>query len=200
MRNGNVHLAQARGLAQGARLADTAGASHAGGMSTLSSKAGASPRPNCVNLPIAVVPVVAASLLGSAATVPQIPGWYAALAKPPFNPPNWLFAPGWTALFAIMALSVYRILRLPAEAPGKSGALLAYHVQLLLNVPWSFAFFGTQSPLAGILVILPLLAMILVTIARFRPLDRLAANLFWPYAAWVSFATVLTVSIWWLNR
>ncbi len=200
MRNGNVHLAQAWGLAQGSRLADTADAPHAGGMSTLSSKAGPSPRPIWVDLLIAIVPVVAASLLGSAVTVPQIPGWYATLAKPPFNPPNWLFAPVWTALFAIMALSVYRILRLPAETPGKSGALIAYHVQLLLNALWSFVFFGMQSPLIGIVVILPLLAMILVTIKRFAPLDRLAANLFWPYAAWVSFATVLTISIWWLNR
>ncbi|KFC73151.1 TspO/MBR family protein [Bosea sp. LC85] len=147
MRNGNVHLAQARGVAQGARLADTADAPHAEGISTLSSKARNSPRPIWGDLSIAVVPVVAASLLGSAATVPQIPGWHAALAK-----------------------------------------------------PWSFAFFGMQSPLAGILVILPLLAMILVTITRFRPLDRHAANLLRPYAAWVSFATLLTISIWLLNR
>ncbi|CAM5762806.1 TspO/MBR family protein [Bosea minatitlanensis] len=149
---------------------------------------------------IAIVPVVAASLLGSAATVPQIAGWYAGLAKPPFNPPNWIFAPVWTALFALMALAVFRILRVPVGQPGRRRALLAYHLQLLLNVAWSFAFFGANSPLAGLAVILPLLAAILATIAAFRPLDRLASNLLWPYLAWVGFATLLNASIWWLNR
>ncbi|RDJ21966.1 tryptophan-rich sensory protein [Bosea caraganae] len=149
---------------------------------------------------LALIPVVAASLLGSTVTFPQIPTWYAGLVKPPFNPPNWLFAPVWTTLFAMMAFSVFRVLRLPKGMPGRRGALAAYHVQLLLNVLWSCAFFGLQSPAAGIVVILALLAMIVVTIARFRSLDRVSANLFWPYFAWVSFATLLNVSIWWLNR
>ena len=151
-------------------------------------------------LAIAILPVVAASIAGSAATVPQIPTWYAGLVKPPFNPPNWIFAPVWTALYAMMALAVFRILRLPIGIPGRRRALLAYHLQLLLNLAWSFAFFGANSPLAGLAVILPLLAAILATIATFRPLDRLAANLFWPYLAWVGFATLLNASIWWLNR
>jgi tryptophan-rich sensory protein len=149
---------------------------------------------------IAILPVVAASVLGSAVTVPQIPGWYAGLAKPPFNPPNWVFAPVWTALFALMALAAFRILRSPVRTPGRRRALLAYHLQLLLNIAWSFAFFGANSPLAGLAVILPLLAAIAATIATFRPLDRLAANLLWPYFAWVCFATLLNASIWWLNR
>ena len=149
---------------------------------------------------IAILPVVAASLLGSAATVPQIASWYAGLAKPPFNPPNWIFAPVWTALFALMALAAFRILRLPAGLPGRRRALLVYHLQLVLNIGWSFAFFGANSPVAGLFVILPLLALILATIAAFRPLDGLAANLLWPYFAWVAFATLLNASIWWLNR
>lgn len=149
---------------------------------------------------IAILPVVAASLLGSAATVPEIPTWYATLAKPPFNPPNWVFAPVWTALYAMMALSVFRILRLPSATPGRREALAAYHVQLALNLLWSFAFFAFQSPLAGLAVILPLLAMILVSIRLFGRLDGGSAGLLWPYAAWVAFATLLNLSIWWLNR
>jgi tryptophan-rich sensory protein len=149
---------------------------------------------------IAILPVVAASVLGGAVTVPQIAGWYAGLAKPAFNPPNWIFAPVWTALYALMALAAFRILRIPVGVPGRRRALLVYHLQLLLNIGWSFAFFGANSPLAGLIVILPLLVLILATIAAFRPLDRLAANLLWPYLAWVSFATLLNASIWWLNR
>lgn len=169
-------------------------------MSDMTTRASSTQRPWWVDLLIAVIPVVAASLIGNAVTLPQIPTWYPTLAKPPFNPPNWLFGPAWTLLFTLMAISVWRILRLPAETPGKGSALAAYHAQLALNVLWSCVFFGLQSPLGGIVVILPFLALILVTIATFRPLDRLAANLLWPYVAWVSFATLLNVSIWWLNR
>lgn len=169
-------------------------------MSTAQSHAETAPRPFWIDALIAIVPVVAVSVLGNAVTIPQIATWYATLVKPPFNPPNWVFGPVWTTLFALMAYGVYRILRLQSGTPGRSGALIAYHVQLALNLAWSCMFFGLNSPLGGIAVIVPFLAMILVTIALFRPLDRLAADLQWPYVAWVSFATVLNVSIWWLNR
>lgn len=95
--------------------------------------------------------------------------------QPPFNPPNWIFAPVWTALYALMALGVFRILRLPVGTPGRRRALLVYHLQLLFNIGWSFAFFGANSPVAGLAVILPLIVLIAATIAAFRPLDRLAS-------------------------
>lgn len=150
---------------------------------------------------LAILPVVAASLIGSAVTVPQIPGWYADLAKPPFNPPNWLFAPVWTTLFALMALAAFRTWRLPVGTAGRTQALLAYHVQLALNVLWSCAFFGLNSPAAGFGVIVLLLAAMIWTMRCFARLgDRLSVALFVPYLAWVSFATLLNASIWWLNR
>ena len=106
--------------------------------------------PLWATLTIAILPVVTASIAGSAVTVPQIPIWYAGLLKPPFNPPNWIFAPVWTALYALMALGIFRILRLPVGTPGRRRALLIYHLQLLFNIVWSFAFFGANSPLAGL--------------------------------------------------
>lgn len=185
-------------------LASRAGLFHLPGMDSSSTAGGRKPatrqRPLWMDGLIALAPVVIVSLLGNAVTMPQIPGWYATLAKPSFNPPNWLFGPVWTTLFLLMAYGVFRILRLPADTPGRGRALLAYHVQLALNLAWSCVFFGLQSPLGGLFVIVPFLAAILLTIALFAPLDRLAANLQWPYVAWVSFATVLNVSLWWLNR
>lgn len=162
--------------------------------------AGSAPRPFWIDALIAIVPVVAVSVLGNAVTIPQVLTWYPTIAKPPFNPPNWVFGPVWTTLFLLMAYGVYRILRKPAGTPGKTPALIAYHGQLAFNLAWSCVFFGLNSPLGGLLVIAPFLAMILVTIALFARIDRLAANLQWPYVAWVSFATLLNVSIWWLNR
>ncbi|HEV7328704.1 MAG TPA: TspO/MBR family protein [Bosea sp. (in: a-proteobacteria)] len=150
---------------------------------------------------LAILPVVAASLIGSAVTVPQIPGWYAGLAKPPFNPPNWLFAPVWTMLFALMALAAFRTWRLSIGTAGRAQALLAYHVQLALNMLWSCAFFGLNSPAGGLVVIALLLAAIVWTMRRFAGLgDKLSVVLFAPYLAWVSFASLLNALIWWLNR
>lgn len=150
---------------------------------------------------LAILPVIAASLIGSAVTVPQIPGWYAGLAKPPFNPPNWLFAPVWTTLFALMALAAFRVWRLPAGTASRTQTLLAYHVQLALNMLWSCAFFGLNSPAVGLVVIALLLAAMIWTMRCFAGLgDRLSVALFVPYLAWVAFASLLNASIWWLNR
>lgn len=151
-------------------------------------------------LALAIIPVIATSVAGGAVTVPQIGGWYAGLIKPSFNPPNWIFGPMWTALYALMAFAVFRILRLPIGTPGRRRALVVYHVQLLLNFTWSFAFFGANSPVAGLVVIISLLIAIVATIAAFRPLDRIASLVLWPYLAWVGFATLLNASIWWLNQ
>jgi translocator protein len=151
-------------------------------------------------LAYAVVPIIACSFLGNMATQPNIPGWYAGLIKPAFNPPNWLFPIAWTILFALMAYAVFRIWKWPASTPGRNRALVVFYVQLALNCTWSFAFFGAQSPLLGLVVIVPFLAMIIVAIRAFNVVDPFASWLLWPYAGWVSFATLLNVSIYALNR
>jgi tryptophan-rich sensory protein len=150
-------------------------------------------------LAFAVLPVVAAGALGTFATTPNIPTWYATLQKPGFTPPNWLFAPVWTVLYLMMAFAAWRILSLPRTFPGRSGALMAFFVQLSLNAAWSWAFFALHSPLAGMCVIVPLLLLIALTMKLFWPLDRIAALLLAPYLAWVCYATALNMAIWSLN-
>jgi translocator protein len=174
----------ARGLAPGAGMGDERG------MKSV----------NYLHAAYSVVPVILASLAGNAITIPKINGWYATLVKPSFNPPNWLFGPAWTLLFGLMAYAVYRIWRLEPDTPGRTAALVVFHLQLIVNIGWSAAFFGMQSPLLGLVVIAIFLALILVTIWLFYPLDETSGLLLVPYAAWVSFATVLNIAIWWLNR
>lgn len=157
------------------------------------------PTPPLLRFLIAVLPVTAVSILGSMATVPNIPSWYAGLVKPGFTPPNWLFAPVWTLLYAMMAFALWRILSLPKSLPGRSGAIAVFFVQLGLNCLWSWAFFGARSPLAGLVVILALIVAIVATIRAFRPLDRVAAWLLAPYLAWVAYATALNGAVWHLN-
>jgi len=148
---------------------------------------------------VAVLPVVAVAVAGSLVTSPNIPGWYAGLEKPGFTPPNWAFPVAWTLLYALMAFSLWRILSLPQDLPGRSGAIVAFFVQLALNSLWSFAFFGAHSPIAGLAVIAALNVAILATIRAFWPLDRPAALLLVPYLAWVLFATALNGAVWQLN-
>lgn len=148
---------------------------------------------------LAAIPVLAAATIGNFATMPNIAPWYAGLAKPPFNPPNWLFGPVWGTLYALMIVSFTRILRVSADLPGRGVAITLFLVQMALNAFWSVAFFALHSPTAGLIVIAALIVALGATIRAFHRFDRPAAWLLVPYAAWVSFASILNASIWWLN-
>ena len=147
---------------------------------------------------LAIAPVALAGFMANLVTLPNIPVWHAGLVKPWFNPPNWLFAPVWTVLYLAMAWAFFRILRLPASR-ARSVAIIAFLAQLALNASWSWAFFGWHSTLAGLCVIVPMLAAIIVAAVLFHRIDRPAAWSFAPYIAWVGFATVLNAAIYALN-
>ncbi|MFO1103244.1 MAG: TspO/MBR family protein [Methylocystis sp.] len=147
----------------------------------------------------AAAPVLAAALRGNFATTPNIAPWYDALVKPALTPPNWLFGPAWTALYALMAYALYRILRLAPTTPGRRAALFLFFAQLALNAAWSFAFFSARSPLLGLAVILPMEAILVAATVRFRRLDRIAGYSLAPTAFWVAFATYLNAGIFVLN-
>lgn len=133
---------------------------------------------------------------GSAIGFLTAPGpWYAGLAKPPFNPPNWIFAPVWLLLYVMIGVAGWRVWRLD----DSGAALVVWWVQLGLNFLWSPIFFAAQNIGLALAVIAALWLAILVFIALARRLDRPAAWLFVPYLAWVSFATLLNGAIWWLN-
>lgn len=147
---------------------------------------------------VSVLVVAGASITGQIATYPNLASWYFALAKPPFNPPSWVFAPVWTALYALMALALWRVLRCPPES-ARRVALIFFFVQLALNALWPWMFFGARSPALGLVNIGPQLLVVLATIVLFYRLDSIAAWCLVPLAAWVAFAGVLNLSIWWLN-
>lgn len=148
---------------------------------------------------IAVLPVFVASVLGQAATYPNIAGWYAGLVKPSFNPPNWIFAPVWTTLYILMACAAWRITRLPFGTDGRKIALALFFTQLAMNAGWSWLFFSLHSPLSGLVNIIPQFVVILLTIVHFWRLDRIAALFLVPLAGWVGFAGLLNYVIWRLN-
>jgi tryptophan-rich sensory protein len=104
---------------------------------------------------VAIVAVATASAIGQLATYPNLAPWYAGLTKPSFNPPGWVFAPVWTTLYVMMAIAVWRILRLPDASAARRLALTLFFIQLVLNAAWSWMFFGANNPLLGVINIIP---------------------------------------------
>ena len=149
---------------------------------------------------VSIVVCELAGLIGSLFTRPSIPGWYAGLAKPAFNPPAWVFAPVWTILYAMMGLAAWLVYEKGSKRPEVKKALTVFAVQLLLNTLWSIVFFSAHQLFGAVVVIVLLWATILWTILLFRRITKAAAWLLVPYILWVSFATVLTVTIYSLNR
>jgi translocator protein len=124
--------------------------------------------------------------------------WFKQLKKPLWNPPNRVFAPVWTALYALMAIAVWLVW----EAGGfdKAGSALALFIaQLVFNAAWSWLFFGQHRPDIALGDIILLWLLIIATMLAFSQLSILAALLLIPYLLWVSFASFLNFSIWRLN-
>jgi len=126
----------------------------------------------------------------------NVPGdWYQSLAKPSFNPPNWLFAPVWSVLYVVITVVGARTWL----SLRRSMAMRLWYAQLVLNFAWSPIFFGLQDPTSALIVILGLLVTVGGFIIASWRQDRTAALLFLPYLAWVAFATALNGAIVALN-
>jgi translocator protein len=156
-------------------------------------------RTSLIYLGFALFLVIAAQLAGSTATFDAIPNWYRGLNKPSFNPPNWIFPIVWPILYLLMAIGLWRILRVESGGQPRKTAIVVFLAQLVLNVAWSFAFFAARSPSAGLVVIALLWFGILAMILAFRRVDPPSALLQLPYLGWVSFAALLNIAIWQLN-
>jgi tryptophan-rich sensory protein len=124
--------------------------------------------------------------------------WYRQLDKPSWRPPDWLFAPVWTALYAMITLSGWIVWR-QAGFAGAALPLTVYALQLILNALWTPVFFGLRRPDLALIEIVMVWASIVATIVLFHSISPPAAWLLVPYLAWVSFASALNFSIWLRN-
>lgn len=141
-----------------------------------------------------------AGFVGQLFTAPSIPTWYAALNKPAFNPPNWVFAPVWTTLYIMMAVAAWLVWERGLENKNVQTGLKFFVLQLALNSLWSIIFFGFQLPWLAFIEIICLWIAIFLTIKYFVKVSKLAGWLLLPYLLWVSFAAVLNLAIFWLNK
>ena len=139
--------------------------------------------------------------LSSLVTKESITNWFPTINKPVFNPPNWVFAPVWTILYVMMGVAGGMIWnKIETDQENVKKAFMFFIIQLGLNALWSYLFFGLHNPFLALIEIILLWLMIFETYNQFKKIDKIAALLLLPYLAWVSFATVLNASIWWLNR
>lgn len=151
---------------------------------------------------VLVVTCLAVAYFSSLVTRPSVETWYTTINKPSFNPPNWLFAPVWTTLYVLMGIAgglVWHEINSPKREEVKK-AMLFFAIQLGLNALWSYLFFGLKNPLLALIEIVLLWLLIYETYIKFAKINKISGYLFVPYLLWVSFATVLNASIWWLNQ
>ena len=140
----------------------------------------------------------AAGVIGSLATVSNIPTWYAGLEKPPYLPPNEVFGPVWTVLYTRIGVALFLVVRSESSA-SKSKAYLWFGVQLVLNTLWSLAFFGLHQPWLAFVIIIALLGVIALTFRQFHAHTRSGAYLLAPYFLWCCFAAYLNLGVAVLN-
>lgn len=138
-------------------------------------------------------------VVGSIFTINSIPSWYAVLNKPTFSPPNWLFGPVWTLLYALMGIAFYVVWQKRKEISAVKTSLNWFVVQLVLNGIWTPIFFGLKDLQLAFFVICAMWVSILVTIVKFWRISKTSSILLWPYLVWVSFALILNLFVWRLN-
>ncbi len=149
-----------------------------------------------------IVSIILPLGLGSIAgifTAQSIPVWYATLNRPSFNPPNWIFGPVWTTLYILMGISLFLIWK---QDVGKARnlAISIFLIQLLLNFGWSFIFFYFNKIGFALVEIILLWISIVIMLVLFYKIKPMAAYINLPYLLWVTFATMLNASYYFLNR
>jgi benzodiazapine receptor len=161
-------------------------------MSTISATSLRDPRALGILAAFIVVVVAVGGLIG---TITAPGEWFESLQKPPFNPPAWVFAPVWTALYVLIAIAGWRT----CMADPRGLAMKLWVAQMLLNWLWSPVWFGLHLLWPAFVVILALDIVVIVFIIDRWKADRLSALLFLPYLAWLAFASLLNFSIALLN-
>lgn len=123
--------------------------------------------------------------------------WYELLVKPNWAPPDWLFGPAWTVLYAIVAISGFIVWQ--RNGLSDIALWLAYMAQLVLNAAWTYLFFELRNPTLALVDICALCVAILTTAVLFESKSHIAGRLLWPYLAWVAFATAVNGAIVFMN-
>ena len=147
---------------------------------------------------LCVIICTSLGFLSGISTADSITNWFQFVKKPSWNPPSWLFAPVWTLLYILMGISVALIWK--SNSNSKKSAISLFVIQFILNLCWSIIFFNQHQTGWAFIEIIIMLIFIIMTTISFYKINKTAAYLLLPYICWVSFATVLNGTIWFLNK
>lgn len=148
---------------------------------------------------ISIVLPLALGAIAGMFTSQSVPEWYETLNRPTFNPPNWIFGPVWSTLYVIMGISLFLIWK-QEVSKERNFAILIFLIQLLLNFGWSFIFFYFNMIGFALIEIILLWFSIIIMLLLFYKIKPIASYINIPYLLWVTFATVLNASYYFLNK
>jgi translocator protein len=141
-----------------------------------------------------------AGIIGSFFTIPAISTWYSTLIKPSFNPPNYIFGPMWIILYFLMGISIYLIWqKIDENKIEVIKYMRIFWIHILFNSIWSIMFFGLQNLWLAFINIMIIWLFIIILIIKSYKINKLSSYLLIPYLIWVSFASILNLSILLLN-
>ncbi|MFX0096975.1 MAG: TspO/MBR family protein [Candidatus Hodarchaeota archaeon] len=157
------------------------------------------PLSDWIKAPVSIISSLLIGFAGNIFNFESLETWYPTLIKPDWTPPNWIFAPVWSTLFILMGISTFLVWREGFDKRNVKIALGVYVIQFALNLMWSWAFFGLQSPLFGFIIIVVLWIAIFVNIVVYARVSKVAAAILIPYIVWVTIASLLNFSVYVLN-
>ena len=137
-----------------------------------------------------------ASAWGSYVTNLYKEPWYSEIAKPSFNPPDWVFSPVWIILYIAMSVAIWLIWINPKRVEK---IIYIYFIHLLINGSWSIFFFGLHLILVSLIVIAIIIFFVVWLIKLYYPINKMSSFLMVPYLVWLSYAFVLNFYIFILN-
>ena len=137
-----------------------------------------------------------ASFIGGLITISFKDPWYSQLVKSNLNPPDWIFAPVWTALYLMMTLAIWFFWH---SKNRNLSTVYLYFIHILFNTTWSIVFFGLHQILLALFVLIGLILMIIIIMLRFKRVNIVSYYLMIPYLLWCCFALFLNLNLLILN-
>lgn len=126
--------------------------------------------------------------------------FYAALQKPPFSPPGFLFPIIWTILYLLIGIASYLIIQRGITKDYVRDALRYYAASVFLSFVWPLVFFRLKLLLGAFWILLLLWLITGIATAKFYRIHHAAGFLMLPYWLWITFAGYLNLAVWLLNR